>query len=68
MGILDITLFEDKYVQKSIVEPSVHNDSIINLICLHKWKQHKKFRLVLQNGLPILNSYLFMYHFRNNKN
>ena len=68
MEILDITPFEDEYVEQSMVEPSVYNDSIINLISLRKCKLREKFRLALQNGVPIPNSYLFTHHFRNNKN
>ena len=68
IDILDITSFEDEYIEKSMVEPSVYNDLIINPISLCKRKRREKFKLALQNGVPIPNSYLFTYHFRNNKN
>ena len=65
--ILDITPYEEDYIDKAIVNHDTYNDSIINLQIHRKRKHREKFRATLKEGVPILNAYLYTHHYRNNK-
>ena len=65
--VLDIRQHEDEYILQNYVLPKVCNDSAINIMNLRKSKLYEKFRDSLGQGIPILNAYLFTYHYCNNK-
>ena len=67
MDMLDMIPFKDKFVNESMADPNVFNDSVINLMSHRKRKLREKFRMALREGNPIKNYHAFAHHFRNNK-
>ena len=67
METLDVTPFEEHFVNKAMENPGMRNDAVVNLMQHKKTKHREKLRLALRSGVPTANSCLCTHHFRNNK-
>ena len=67
MEILDITSYEEDYVNKAIVNYNTYNNSIDNLRIHRKRKYCEKYRIILNKGVPTPSIYQHTHHYRNNK-